>query len=152
MGNAHDVMVPLQSLLDHTVMRILDDRQIQLQIDRLVEKNDGESILIEFLYKYGFDGTQGMMKMKQLTDDFHCPGALFASNMVSLQLVSYVKGKIYILFVNPCCNSSASVRPIRHQYIKESREVIANEDQRLNTEIQSLRKLEWTEKVTVGYF
>ena len=151
-ANAHDVMVPLQNLLDHTVTRILDDEDIQLQIDQLVEKNDGESILIEFIYKYGFDGTGGMMKVKQVTDEVHKPGALFASNMVSLQLISFVKGKIYILFFNACCNSAASCRPIRHQYISESREVIANEDNRLNSEIQSLKKLEWTDKVTVGYF
>ena len=113
-----NVQVPLQNLLDHTVTRLLDDSDIQLQIDRLVEKNSGQPILVEFIYKFGFDGTQGLMKVKQVTDDTHKPGALFASNLVALQLVTYVNRRFYILYDNACCNSSKSVRPIRHQYIQ----------------------------------
>ena len=148
---SHDVVVPLQSLLDHTVERLLDNQDIQLQIDRLLAMNDDQPILLEFLYKWGMDGTSGTGKFKQLADREHVPGALFATNMVALQLVSIVKGKIFILYDNCLCNSSAAVRPIRHLFKKESTEIIKEEDQRVKAEISNLSKYNYTECVCVGY-
>ena len=148
---SHEVVVPLQSLLDHTVERLLENCDLQIQIDRLLELNDGQPLLIEFLYKWGMDGTQGLSKVKQLADSEHMPGALYATNMVALQLVSIVNGKIYILYDNCLCNSSKAVRPIRHLYQKESTEIIKTEDQRVKNEINNLCKYEWTQNVCVGY-
>ena len=149
--NAHEVVVPLQSLLDHTVARILEDPDIQDQVERLVVLNDNEPILLEFLYKYGFDGTSGLGKFKQSTDSEYAPGALYASNMVALQLVTYVKGRIHILYNNPLCNSSLAVRPIRHQYLRETFDLIQEEDRRLKVEIGELTDFEWSGSVRISY-
>ena len=56
-ANSHEVVVPLQNLLHHTVSRLLDDESIQSQIERLSQLNEGHPLLLEFIYKYGFDGT-----------------------------------------------------------------------------------------------
>ena len=61
----HEVVVPLQNLLDHTVSRIFEFRDIQDQIDRLSEMNEGQ-LHIRFFYKYGMDGSQGHLKPKSV--------------------------------------------------------------------------------------
>ena len=150
-ANAHEVVVPLQSLLDHTVSRILDDEDIQLQINRLIKLNDDQPLLLEFLYKYGSDGTGGLGKFKQKADESYVPGKLYATSMVPLQIVTYVGQKIFILYNNHLVNSSLSVRPLRHQYLSESTEIIKKEDARLENEISCLHKMQWTEKISIGY-
>ena len=150
-ANPHDVKVPLQSLLDHTVQRTLEDQDIQDQLDRLTELNDGDPLYLEMIFKYGYDGTSGLIKFKQCTDTTVDPGKLFASNLVILQLVTFVNGRIYILYDNGLCNSSVAVRAIRHLYVKETTEIIKMEDQRLEDEINALQKFEWTETIKIGY-
>ena len=59
----HEVVVPLQSLLDHTVSRIFEFPDIQSQVERLSEMNEG-TLDIKFIFKYGMDGSQGLMKPK----------------------------------------------------------------------------------------
>ena len=146
-----EVVVPLQNLLNHTVSRILEDEDIQQQIDRLSLLNDNEPLLLEFLFKYGSDGTGGMGKFKQSSQNNNKAGKLYASNLVALQLVTYVKGRIYVIYHNTLCNSASSVRPIRHLYAQETTEIIKTENQRLKTEIESLSNFEWTENVSVGF-
>ena len=149
-ANPHEVKVPLQSLLDHTVQRLLEFQDIQEQLDRLTAMNDGDPPYLELIFKYGFDGTT-VGKFKQLSDDLVDPGKLFASNLVILQLVTFVKGRIFILYDNGLCNSSVSVRAIHHQYVKETTEVVKMEDERLEAEINALEKFEWTESIKIGY-
>ena len=146
-----EVVVPLQSLLDHTVQRLLENPDIQFQVDRLSKLNEDKPLLLELLYKYGMDGTSGLGKYKMISDPDHAPGKMFASNLVALQLVSIVKGKIYIIYDNSLCNSAVAIRPIRHLYRKETTELIKEENQRLKAEISNLSKYEWTECVCVGY-
>ena len=87
----------------------------------------------------------------QVTDNVRCPGALFATNMVALQLVTVIDKKIYILYDNTLCNSSTSVRPVRHQYIKETKQVTTDEYERLQTEIRQLTKFEWTSSISIQH-
>ena len=149
--NDVEVCVPLQCLLNHTVSRLLEDEDIQEQIERLSNLNDHEPLLLEFLYKYGSDGTGGMGKFKQSSQNDNKAGKLYASNLVALQLVTYVKGRIHIIYNNTLCNSSSSVRPIHHLYAQETTAIIQAENQRLDAEIEGLLKFEWTENVTVGF-
>ena len=149
--NDVEVCVPLQCLLNHTVARLLEDEDIQQQIERLSDLNDKQPLLLEFLYKYGSDGTGGMGKFKQISQNDNKQGKLYASNLVALQLVTYVKGRIHIVYHNILCNSSSSIRPIRHLYAQETTEIIKAENERLNSEIETLSNFEWTENVTVGY-
>ena len=150
-ANSHEVVVPLQNLLDHTVSRLLEDEVTQQQIERLSDLNGGNPLLLEFIWKFGFDGSGGLGKFKQLTDEHHVPGKLFASNLVPLQIVTYVGQKIHVIYHNCLCNSPKAVRPIRHNYVNETIEIIRQEDERLESEIRSLVQFEWTEDIKVGY-
>ena len=65
-ANPHEVVVPLGNLLEHTISRILEFDDVQDQITRLSEINDGEKLDIFFFYKYGMDGCGGISKIKQV--------------------------------------------------------------------------------------
>ena len=150
-SNPHQVLVPLQSLLDHSVQRTLEDTDIQVQIDKLVHLNDGDPVYLELIFKFGYDGSGGLCHFKQLCDDTTDPGKIFASNLVILQLVTYVNGRIYVLYDNCLCNSSVAVCAIHHQYVKETTEITKKEDDRLEAEINALTRFEWTGGISVGY-
>ena len=54
----YDVVVPLNSLVEKTLQRLLEDPDLKMQIERLFNLNDNEPLKISFIFKYGLDGSK----------------------------------------------------------------------------------------------
>ena len=62
--NENSAEVPLQNLLDHTALRIIEDQKEV--ITNVVEGlDDDEQMLCKLVCKYGFDGSSGQSEYKQ---------------------------------------------------------------------------------------
>lgn len=138
--------VPLQSLLDHTTTRILEISQpILTAVDNSLEN-------VELIVKWGFDGTSEQSQYKQRAE-FNDTD-LFVTWLVPLQLQTISKeGHLIILWKNPRPSSVRFCRPIRLQFLKETKEAIKIEREYIETQISQLTLLTVTNpiKITVKY-
>lgn len=109
--------VPLQDLLDHTIIRILKIPNIKMP-ENIVDN-------IELLCKWGCDGSSGHSQYKQTfnesssltTTDYD----VFMFSMVPLQLHFTDEGGInHILWKNHRYSSTRFCRPIKFDFIKET--------------------------------
>ena len=105
----NNVMVPMQSMLNMTVSRILLDQRILKKIYKFKEDNGGE-IKVYLIFKYGLDGnTGGMMPQNEGAYDEEDPelrrdpGKMLVSSMVALQLIVIVDHAFHaIKIIGPC--------------------------------------------------
>lgn len=138
--------VPLQSLLDHTTMRILEiSHSILTVIDKSLLEN------VELIVKWGFDGTSEQSQYKQRAE-FN-DSDLFITWLVPLQLQTVSQEHPIILWKNSRPSSVRFCRPVHFQFIKETKEVIKTEREYIERQISQLTPLMITNpvKVTVKY-
>lgn len=122
--------IPLQSLLQHTTSRLLEALQLPLS------SNEEENKFI-LMCKYGFDGSSGQSTYKQAwSEDNLNDQSLFTTSIAPLQLKNVVNGKI--LWENPRPSSTRFCRPLRIQWLRESKEVIKKEKQWMDDQISRL--------------
>lgn len=135
--------IKLQTLLDSTTTRLaLVQQEAFLQ---LAEKKVSS---LEFIHKWGFDGSSGQQQYKQkFSDQTVSDQNLFLTSIVPIQLSGqvHIANKI-ILWHNPRVSSTRYCRPIRFEYVKETKEVTKAEIGRMETEIKALQPT----KVSVG--
>ncbi len=129
--------VPLQTLLDHTALRIIE--QQKEEINELLEGlEDEDPISFDLTCKWGFDGSSGQSEYKQsfkstdTSDD-----SLFCTTLVPLQL----KWKDKVIWVNPVPASTRFCRPVHLQYQKETTELSLEEQRCIKEEIQALKPI-----------
>ena len=153
----NNVMVPMQSMLNMTVSRILLDPLISNQIYKFKEDNGGE-IKVYLIFKYGLDGnTGGMMPQNEGAYDDEDPelrrdpGKMLVSSMVALQLIVIVDHVIEIVYSNGLYNSNFSVRPLRHWYVAENDITLGVECARLDEEVENLEDLDIGNGIKVGF-
>ena len=131
--------VSLQSLLDHTALRILEQRQDN--VHELIEKvpKDERPLFLDLICKWGFDGSSGQSEYKQrfTTTEQSDDSSLFCTTLVPLQL----KYKDQVIWENPVPSSTRFCRPIHLQYKKETPELSQEEHQNKETEIQQLQPI-----------
>ena len=144
-----NIQAPLQDVLNHTASRILLIPDVAAAVDELTEKYG--PLDIEFIYKYGMDGSKGHPIHKQLCDCCREKGCLFSTHMVALQLVTKINGKMYILYDNSLKNSPLGCRPLRYWFVAEKKRHVKAEIKRLEDEITVLQPLNWSENVTVNF-
>lgn len=123
--------VPLQDLLDHTVQRLI------LSIESvIITLQESELTKLCLFTKWGFDGSSGHSSYKQA---FHgseaSDSAVFITCIVPVRLVSDSK----IIWQNPSPASTAYCRPLKIQFIKESKEISVAEKIRVDEEIKKLQ-------------
>lgn len=123
--------VPLQDLLDHTAQRLI------LSIEPVIRTlRESELTKLCLFTKWGFDGSSGHSSYKQA---FHgteaSDSAVFITCVVPVRLVSDNK----IIWQNPSPASTAYCRPLKIQFIKESKETSIVEKNRVDHEIEKLR-------------
>ena len=128
--------VPLQDLLDHTAQRLI------LSIEAVIETlQETELTKLYLLTKWGFDGSSGHNPYKQA---FHgseaSDSAVFITCIVPVRLISDTR----IIWQNPTPASTAYCRPLRIQFMKESKEVSVAEKNRVDQEIKELRSTKTT--------
>lgn len=114
--------VDLQSLMDHTVRRLLLSLKEVMGVLKEEEKKS-----LELICKWGCDGTtqvQYKMKFENPEDsDKH----IFQSSMVPVQLVCGSKKKKTVVWKNPTPSSPRYCRPMRITFIRETKDVINQE-------------------------
>lgn len=86
--------------------------------------------------KWGFDGTSGFSKYKQVTTGGSEDNTLFVTSMVPICLMNELTNEI--IWQNPTCSSVRYCRPIRLQYIKETNEVSQYEEKYMGEQISNL--------------
>ena len=124
MVEENNVQVSLQALLEHTVSRILDDPDVKELIQWLKEKYGLTHLDLLFIFKYGLDGSKGHPIFKQFMSCSRDQGALLATHMVGLQIVTVINGKVHILYNNSLCNSALSCRPVRYWFVNEDKGIL----------------------------
>ena len=121
----------------------------------LKEKNGGE-LKIRHLFKFGSDGSGGGPIFKQVLDEERQQGSVYATGMVTMQLVAELPDEqVAIIYNNNLVNSSLSWRPLRLLFKKETTEIIKEEQERLEKERDELEDYEVMDGITithVGYY
>ena len=153
----NNVLVPMQSMLNKTISRLLLDQAILMKIYDLKEKNGGE-IKAYLIFKYGLDGnTGGMMPQNEGAYDDEDPelrrdpGKMLVSSMVVLQLIVIVDHVIEIVYSSGLYNSNFSVRPLRHWYVAENDMTLAVECARLDEEVKNLEDVDIGNGIKIGF-
>lgn len=114
----------MQSLLNHTTKRILQSISANIESNFILH------------CKWGFDGTSGFSKYKQVTTGGSEDNTLFVTSMVPICLMNELTNEI--IWQNPMCSSVRYCRPIRLQYIKETNEVSQYEEKYMCEQISNL--------------
>lgn len=130
--------VKLQSLLDHTVSRILS---------MLPGCNSDNNYVL--YCKWGFDGSSGHSQYKQIWNiKDKSDENLFLSSLVPLRLVGTESG--HIAWKNPRPSSTRFCRPIRLQWIHETTEIAQAENEYIQKQVQELQPFV-SDNITVQY-
>lgn len=140
--------VPLQSLLNHTAKRILSYQEEVL--NRMVEVNEVTVIL-----SYGFDGSTGQNSFKQIFIGESAGGSdnsLFVTSVIPLKIITLDNA---IIWINRTPQSVRFCRPLKIEFVKETREHILKEKHNLDQQILNLTNLEYVfgngRKMSVKY-
>ncbi|KAJ1531359.1 hypothetical protein ONE63_000043 [Megalurothrips usitatus] len=124
--------VPLQSLLDHTVERLL-----LLQEDVIKSFGSGEK-KFTLKCKWGFDGASGQSNYKQKFDGVDADdSSIVITSLVPLQLLENSTEKI--AWYNIRSSSSRLCRPLKIEFCKESSEFSKTEKVKTDEEILHLK-------------
>ncbi|XP_049304258.1 uncharacterized protein LOC125776435 [Bactrocera dorsalis] len=132
--------VPLRNILQHTAEKIVDMQREVFQAVMEAEKTNFVSS--ELILSYGFDSSTGQAQFKQA---FNEPGSsnssdssLLATTVIPLRLL-LSSGKP--IWNNRTPQSVRFCRPIKLEYIKETKEVVLKEHLKLKNEINALKTL-----------
>lgn len=129
--------VPLQNLLDHTILRLCDS--LKEVLNSL--KPDGCKNL-NLICKWGCDGSSGMSQYKQQFSDSSVSDAnIFLTSMVPIQLINGDPNskKKLVIWQNPRPSSTRYCRPIRIQFKHETTELSVMEKQYIDQQISVLQ-------------
>lgn len=123
------VEVKLQSLLDHTTLRLVKSLE---PYD--LQHNENTWI---FIHKWGMDGSSGHSQYKQKTKSDFSDSDMFVTSCVPLQLIH--EGNRDVIWKNPRPSSTRYCRPIRLQFKKETTEISILEADYINNQISNLQ-------------
>ena len=145
----------MSEVCKNTVDAICGDEDLMAFLIVLKEKNGGE-LKIMHLFKFGSDGSGGGPIFKQVLDEERQQGSVYATGMVTMQLVAELPDEqVAIIYNNNLVNSSLSWRPLRLLFKKETTEIIKEEQERLEKERDELEDYEVMDGITithVGYY
>ena len=107
---------------------------------------------LKHYFKYGSDGSKGLPIFKQILDAERDQGAIYATGMVSMQIVAELEnGQKAIIYNNSLVNSSLSWRPLRFLFKSETTEITVQEKERLEKERDELEDYEVFDGITVEH-
>ena len=135
--------VPLQSLLDHTALRIIQEQKEKIT-EAIENLEEDEQLNCELVCKWGFDGSSGQSEYKQKWTGTLDDSSMFCTTLVPLQL----KYKDSILWENPVPSSARFCRPIHLQFKKETTELSQEENRCIDNEIKELKPMNWQQMKT----
>lgn len=124
--------VSLQSLLEHTIMRLFKYLKLDFNEDANTE--------LVLLVKYGFDGTNANRYKQKSMYESSVLDYIFCSSLVPLQLLDKSTGQIF--WHNERSSSTRFCRPIKILYEKETAELCRKIEADLKLEIDQLENIE----------
>ena len=133
--------IKLQSLVDHTIMRIVSVQQ------EVLKQTVSEEDTINIIFKWGCDGSSGQslykQKFKNDGSDETCysDSDLFVVSIVPLQMYSTRNGNLdnkIILWQNNRPSSTRFCRPIKLLFEKETKEMAKREIHLIEKQIEEL--------------
>lgn len=113
-STASKVFVPLSSLINHTVQRIIS---CNLESFEELCENDGDAIQMSFLFSAGCDGTTGCAQYNQELSKNINDSSMIATVINPLRIIS--GDKIY--WQNPSPHSPSMIRPLEIRFEKETK-------------------------------
>ncbi|XP_060800854.1 uncharacterized protein LOC132903670 [Amyelois transitella] len=126
--------VKLQSLLDHTSMRLC---QTLIPVINTLNDDLDRCNEICLVSKWGFDGSSGHSSYKQaFQDSAATDSAVFITCLVPLRLVA----NDIVIWQNPSPASTRYCRPIKIEFQKESVDVSIQENREIENQISNLRE------------
>lgn len=129
--------VSLQDLLEHTAFRIVT---LQKDVIHGVLANQHTDFLsAELIVSYGFDGSTGQANYNQAyADKRSCNGdsCLFATTIMPLRLIDSSGN---LLWNNRTPQSIRFCRPLKLEFLKETKEVILEESRDIQLQIEMLK-------------
>lgn len=127
----NSVVVKLQSLLDHTTSRLLST----LELENHFKTNQS----LTLISKWGMDGSSGQKEYKQAFRGEFSDSNLLLSCLVPIQLYTEnEKKEKIVVWNNPRPSSTFYCRPIKMQFLKETKEISKREYDALKAEIDQL--------------
>ena len=137
------ILNPPPQVCEHSVKRLLEDPDVKQQIEYLKKIYGSDFKNLKLYFKYGCDGSSKHLVANQATEtEEDLPGNLLSSNLVILQLVADIRDENVILFTNKFHNNEMACRPLRHLYMRETKETLDHETSRLISECDNLKSIE----------
>ena len=129
---------PLQNLLDHTSMRLVNSELVKERILKQAKVIDGDLVTELCLYcKWGFDGATGQSQYKQhFNTSESTDKSLFSTMLVPLDL----RSGTFSIWRNPVPSSTRFCRPIKISYEKETNELCQTVLHDIENQIKVLKK------------
>lgn len=121
----------MQELLNHTSERLV------LYLNLNYEASDNKCF--ELYVKYGFDGTALVPYKQRWQNNASSDEHLLCTSLVPLQLRDVDTGEI--VWKNPRPSSPKLCRPIKFEFVKETKAVIQKEEEYLNDQIDILHNI-----------
>lgn len=135
---------PLQSLLDHTVSRLL---LIFEDVTNILKSEETNSL--QLITKWGCDGSSGMSEYKQkFSAPYITDCNIFLTSLVPIQLIlgaPNTKNHV-LLWQNPRPSSPRYCRPMRVQFVHETTDTTVEEVKYIKNQISSLQPTSLTIK------
>lgn len=119
----------LQSLIDHTVMRLSEFLK-----EVLITLNETQRESLNILFKWGCDGSQQSRYKQKFSEDADSDANIFLSSFVPLLITCGDK----VMWQNPTPSSPRFCRPIRFRYVKETTDVTKEEISYVESSVKSL--------------
>ena len=127
--------VPLQSLLDHTIQRLLQTNSCAEKISNLSDTHLQNLIAV---YKWGCDGSSGHSQYKQKSEEDFSDENIFVTSIVPVQLYAILDEQKVNIWENERPSSTRYCRPIRFRFLKETSDVTREEKDHIDRQIASL--------------
>lgn len=128
--------IPLANLVHHTVSRIL---QLDMEkYETAATEHDPEDLDVELIASYGFDGSSSQSEYNQKKQGSDT--SLFATVLIPLRIWNK-NDNDDIFWTNPTPQSTRFVRPLRLEYVKESKEHVLKTKSEIDEEIKQITKM-----------
>lgn len=130
--------VKLQSLLNHTINRIL---KIQMDVIKTLTREQLSNL--NLICKWGCDGSSGLSMYKQKfsdDDESKSDASIFFTSLVPLQLISIDKNtsEKIIVWKNPRPSSPRFCRPIKIEFLHETTEATVKQTENIKEQASKL--------------
>ena len=137
-----EAKVPLQSVLDHTVKRLLEDQQagVGICLGKGNIQDENEKLQLELIIKYGIDGSgdQALYSIKYDQTDHTdaCETSIVSSFICPVRLCLSDNQKV--IWQNPAPSSPYYCRPVKLSFKKESADYTRQEISEFEEAIKNL--------------